>query len=73
MISNKTLKSIEYDKILAILSSSAVLERTKNEILTFMPHTNIVECKAMLDRTEEAFRLLYDYNLCSAVKAGHFI
>ncbi len=63
MISSKTLKSIEYDKILAILSSSAVLERTKNEILAFLPRTSIADCKAMLDRTEEAHRLLYDFNL----------
>ncbi len=63
MISSKTLKAIEYDKILAILSNSAVLERTKNEILTFLPLTNLSDCKALLNRTEEAYRLLYEYNL----------
>ena len=63
MITNKTLKAIEYDKIMALVSSCAVLERTKKDILAFLPITNLTDCVSLLDRTEEAFRLLYEFSL----------
>ncbi len=63
MITGKTLKHIEYDKILKILSDYAVLESTKLEIDGFLPMTNFEEAKLLLDKTEEAYKLLYTYSV----------
>ncbi len=62
MISAKTLKAIEYDKIMLKASEYAVLERTKKALLEFVPQTNYQDAKLLLDKTEEAFSLLYDYS-----------
>lgn len=62
MISAKTLKAIEYDKIMLKASEYAVLERTKKALLEFVPKTNYQDVKLLLDKTEEAFSLLYDYS-----------
>ena len=42
MISEKTIKSIEFDKILKSLSEYAVLDATKDEIISFSPLTRSV-------------------------------
>ena len=63
MISEKTIKAIEFDKILERVSEYAVLERTKSEILGFSPLTSLAEAKNSLSRTEEAFKLLYKYGV----------
>lgn len=63
MISLKTLKSIEFDKILNSVSDYAVLESTKEEIKTFNPFTNLAEAEICLNKTEEAYKLLYSYGV----------
>ncbi len=62
MIENKTLKALEYDKILAEVSAFAVLERTKTEILSLMPLTAFDEVKLLLAKTDEAYKYLYTYS-----------
>lgn len=63
MISEKTLKSLEFDKILSILSKYAVLDRTKNLLSGFSPVSDFKKVSELLDKTEEAYSLLYDHGV----------
>ncbi len=63
MISNKTIKTLEFDKILASISSFAVLNRTKNSIKNFSPSSSFKEIVFLLNKTAEAFRLLYTHSV----------
>ncbi len=63
MISNKALKSIEYDKIMTAVSEYAVLRTTKEHIATFMPESDFKVVSQLLNKTEEAHKLLYTYNV----------
>ncbi len=65
MISEKTLLSIEYNKILSLLERYAVLEKTKAEINSFMPVSDFSDAQFLLNKTQEAHKLLYIYNLPS--------
>ena len=62
MVSQKTLKAIEFDKILSKVSEYAVLYRTKDLINSFSPLTCFSEVDFLLRKTEEAYNLLYKYN-----------
>lgn len=63
MISIKTVKSLEFDRILEEVISYSVLEKTKTELLNFTPLSNLKASKLLLEKTEEAFKLLYTYSL----------
>lgn len=56
----KTLSTLEYDKILNIVASLAVLKETKRRFATFLPFTDLDEARHELDLTEEAYKLLFD-------------
>ena len=62
MISEKTLKAIEYDKIMANLSEFAVLGETKREIRSFTPLTSLSDANVLLNKTKEAYDYLYKYS-----------
>ncbi len=59
----KTLKSIEYDKILSSVSSFAVLFDTKDLINNFNPVSDFSKAEFLLKKTEEAFKYLYTYSI----------
>lgn len=63
MISEKTLKSLEFDKILKIVSGYAVLDSSKAAIENLKPTSDKREVTYLLKSTEEAFKLLYKYSL----------
>ncbi len=63
MFSLKTLKSLEFDKITETLSNFAVLDRTKDLIINLSPSSLFIEVSDLLDKTEEAYKLLYEYNV----------
>ena len=63
MISSKTIKSLEFDKILASISSFAVLKRTKDLIKNFSPSSSFKEIVFMQNKTVEAYRLLYTHSV----------
>ena len=63
MISAKTLKTIEYDKIMANVATFAVLEPAKEEILSSCPVSDLSEAEFLLKKTNEAYNLLYKYNV----------
>ncbi len=62
MVESKTLKALEYDKILAEVSTFAVLQRTKNLINSFVPLTTLQEVEYLLKQTDEAYKYLYKYS-----------
>ena len=63
MISEKTLKSLEFDKIISILSKYAVLDRTKSLLSDFSPVSDFKKATELLDKTEEAYSLLYNHGV----------
>lgn len=62
MISDKTLSTIEFDKILSELAEYTVLDKTRRETLSFKPVTSFDEACVLLDKTQEASRLFYEYD-----------
>ncbi len=63
MISQKTLKALEYDKIMAEVASHAVLLRTKEELMSFLPLTVLSEVLALIKKTDEAYKYLFTYSV----------
>ena len=63
MITAKTLKTIEYDKIASQVASFAVLQSAKDEILSFNPVSDFSEAEFLLKKTQEAYKLLYTYSV----------
>ena len=63
MISEKTIKSLEFDKILTDVASFAVLESTKKDILASVPKTEKRDVEILLDETEEAYKLSYEHGV----------
>ena len=63
MISEKTLKSLEFDKILSNLSKYAVLEQTKNTLKSFSPVSDVKKASEMLLKTKEAYSLFYNHGV----------
>ena len=63
MITAKTLKSIEYDKILSSVANFAVLNKTKDRIIDFNPVSDLSEAEFLLNKTLEAYKLLYTYSV----------
>ncbi|MBE7061831.1 MAG: endonuclease MutS2 [Clostridiales bacterium] len=65
MISNKTLKAIEYDKIMSDVANYAVLNKTKEDIRSFVPLTLPKEVEILLKKTDEAYKYLYTHSIGS--------
>lgn len=63
MIAEKTIKSLEFDKILYKVAECAVIDKTKDEIKSFSPYLTAPEAKKELDKTREAYKLLFDYGV----------
>ncbi|MGN0818942.1 MAG: endonuclease MutS2 [Christensenellaceae bacterium] len=63
MIDERTLKSLEFDKVLQKVGEYAVLKRTKSLILQLKPQIELERVRSELDKTEEAFKLLFDYGI----------
>ncbi len=62
MISAKTLKAIEYNKIMSDVANYATLHETKRELSDFVPLTSLKEVQNLLDKTEECYKYLYTYS-----------
>lgn len=63
MISDKVLHALEYDKILNICSGFAVLDETKESIIAEKPANSLSEADFLLKKTQEAYKLLFDYGV----------
>lgn len=57
----KTLKTLEYDKILQKISAYATGSKTKERILKLGPKTDIEDVKFLLEETDQALILLLKY------------
>lgn len=60
MFLEKTLKSLDFDKVAFKLSEYCVLYKTKDMAMNLTPAENFLEAKHLQDKTSEAFSLLYD-------------
>ncbi len=58
IISDKTIKLLEFDKIRDAVASCAVSLRTKDEIIEELPSFDIIEIKRNLVLTQEGYKLL---------------
>ncbi len=63
MTNEKSLLSLEFDKVLSLVSNYAVLYEGKENILSLKPCDNFDDVKLSMDKTEEAYRLLFDEGL----------
>ena len=61
MIDNKTVLSLEFDKILSKVKNFAVLNSTKKLLSNINIEHDYDTCKYLLNRTNEAYKLLYTY------------
>lgn len=59
MISKKSLKALEFDKVAQKVAEYCVLYKTKELACEMMPAENFLEAKHLQDKTGEAFELLY--------------
>lgn len=59
----KTLKTLEYDKVLNLVSQYAVLKGTKQRLVLCTPFSDINEVNVALSKTWEAYKLLFDYGV----------
>lgn len=57
----KTLKTIEFDKVVSAVASYAVLEKTREDFANLIPETNLKAAKGLLAKTREAYSLLYNH------------
>ncbi len=62
MITAKTLKALEFDKILKAVSSHASLDESKEIILNLSPLETVEDVKLSVKKTEEAYKLLFTHN-----------
>ena len=63
MFQKKTLLALEFDKITAKINEYAVLDGTKDLISNLLPTSNFCDAKILLDKTEEAYKLLFEHNI----------
>ncbi len=63
MISEKTLKALEYDQIMLSVAKRATLISAKKSIVDFKPVSLLAEACLLLQKTKEAYLLLYNYNV----------
>lgn len=59
----KTLKSLEYDKILDMLKGYCQSSSAKNLAGSLLPTSDIEEVRALLSETAEADKVLYDFSV----------
>lgn len=60
-MTERTLKTLEYDKVMNLVSEYAVLKGTKRRLISATPFSDLEEVNVALAKTEEAYRLLFDY------------
>ena len=61
MISERTIKTLEYDKILQKIAFFAASAPAKERVLELRPYTSREEIVRELNKTEEADKLLFEY------------
>ena len=59
---NKHFKSLEFDKILLLLKDMAVSEGAKQKALETTPETSLEKAKKLIERTDDAFKLISGFS-----------
>ncbi|MBO7369081.1 MAG: hypothetical protein J6U25_02200, partial [Clostridia bacterium] len=62
-MNERTLKTLEYDKVLSTVAQFAALQNAKRQISATVPESDLESVKLLLDKTEEAKKLLFDYGV----------
>ena len=62
-MNSKTFSSLEYSKILSLVSKFAVLKASKESIINTVIEPDYALCKYLQDKTSEAYKLLYTYGV----------
>lgn len=62
-MNKKTFSSLEFEKILSLVSKYAVLQSSKESIIGTIIDSDYLTCKYLLDKTSEAYKLLYTYGV----------
>ncbi|MDR3318220.1 MAG: endonuclease MutS2 [Clostridiales bacterium] len=63
MINEKTLKSLEYYKVLSAASAFAVNESAKTELAALVPDMDFSAAEGLLLQTEAAYKILYTFTV----------
>jgi len=63
MVDLKTIKTLEFDKILQEVAGFAVSEPGRREVLSIMPSSTINEAQTELDKTQEMYYACHKYNV----------
>ena len=59
---NKHFESLEFDKILLLLKDMAVSEGAKQKALETTPETSLEKAKKLIERTDDAFKLISGFS-----------
>ena len=59
---NKHFKSLEFDKILLLLKDMAVSDGAKQKALETTPETSLEKAKKLIERTDDAFKLISGFS-----------
>lgn len=62
-MTDRTLKTLEYDKVMNLVSEYAVLKGTQRRLFSATPFSDFDEVTLALSKTEEAYKLLFDYGV----------
>ncbi len=62
-MTNRTLKTLEYDKVMNLVSGYAILKGTKQRLVCATPFSDENSVLLALSKTEEAYKLLFDYGV----------
>ena len=60
-INRKSLKILEYDKILSSIANYTSSELAKSTVLSIRPSVNLDQTEYLLDLTEEAYKITYEH------------
>ena len=65
MITPRVVKALEFDKVLKIASEFCVLYETKQNFEKFIPGGDFSDAQFLLDKTSEAYDLLFNHGASS--------
>ncbi|MCI6733599.1 MAG: endonuclease MutS2 [Clostridiales bacterium] len=65
MITQRVVKALEFDKVLKIASEFCVLYETKQKFENFIPDGDFSDAQLLLDKTSEAYDLLFNHGASS--------
>lgn len=65
MITQRVCKALEFDKVLKLASEYCVLYESKSKMQNYVPGGDFSDSRFMLDKTSEAYDLLYNHGASS--------